>query len=281
MGSFRAAMARCKRSRKLARMNRAFLASLTLALTLFVATTSHAQTTPRVQVVNFTVDGDPPPDQYRQMLADGIRPTLAEVERCYNARLAVNPRLQGDFGLRLWVSARQVIRATAETSIGDTTLEECARAAIRQFTLPPQAPEGGASVRFIVRFTAPPPGTVPPAPVTVTPTQPAPIAPPARVAAVPPRVQVRVATARGPLDASGITTALPGAALEQCANGAVGDMPMNIAVSRRGVVSASAARGATIRDRALSRCVVLALRTMTVPTTAAGTRAQVVVTFTR
>ena len=148
-------------------MNRAFFASLTLALSFAFASSSHAQTTPRVQVVDFTVDGDPPPDEYRQMLADGIRPTLGEVERCYNTRLAANPRLQGDYRLRLWVSARQVIRATAETTLGDATLEECARAAIRQFTLPPQAPDGGATVRFVVRFTAPPVGTVPPAAVAV------------------------------------------------------------------------------------------------------------------
>lgn len=260
-------------------MNRAFLASLTLALSFAFASTSHAQTT-RVQVVNFTVDGDPPPEQYRQMLADGIRPTLVEVERCYNARLAVNPRLQGDYGLRLWVSARQVIRATAETSVGDTTLEECARAAIRQFTLPPQAPEGGATVRFVVRFTAPPVGTVPPAAVTVTPT---PVAPtqPTPVATPTPRAQVRISTSRGRLDAAAITAALPMAALEQCANGSVGNLPMNIVISRRGSTSSTVASGATVRDRALSRCVVLALRTMSAPVATGATRALLVVTYVR
>lgn len=261
-------------------MNRAFLASLTLTLFSAFASASHAQTTPRVQVVNFTVDGDPPPAQYQQMLTDGIRPTLAEVERCYNTRLAVNPRLQGDYGLRLWVSARQVIRATAETSVGDTTLEECARAAIRQFTLPPQAPEGGATVRFIVRFTAPPVGTVPPAAVAVTPT---PVAPtqPTPVATPTPRVQVSITRATGRLDAAAITAALPMAALEQCANGSVGNLPMNIVVNRRGATSSTAASGATVRDRPLSRCVVLALRTMTAPATTGSTRALVVVGFTR
>ena len=261
-------------------MNRAFLAPLTLALSFAFASTSHAQTTPRVQVLDFTVDGDPPPAQYQQMLADGIRPTLVEVERCYNTRLAVNPRLQGDYRLRLWVSARQVIRSTAETSVGDATLEECARVAIRQFTLPPQAPEGGATVRFVVRFTAPPVGTVPLAPVVVTPTPMAPTQP-TPVATPTPRAQVSISSSRGRLDAAAITAALPMAALEQCANGSVGNVPMNIVVSRRGTTSSSTARGATTRDRALSRCVVLALRTMTTAPAPGATRALLVVTYAR
>jgi hypothetical protein len=112
-----------------------------------------AQETPRVQVTDFTVDGNPPPAAYRDLLANAIRPTLSQVEQCYERRLSVSPQVRGDYRLRLWVSARQVIRATPESSVGDRELEECARAAIRQFTLPPQAPEGGATVRFVVRFT--------------------------------------------------------------------------------------------------------------------------------
>jgi hypothetical protein len=95
-----------------------------LSISLCLPDALAAQTTPRVQVTDFTVDGNPPPAEYRDLLANAIRPTIAQVEQCYDRRLAVTPTLGGDFRLRLWVSARQVIRATPESSVGDTELEE-------------------------------------------------------------------------------------------------------------------------------------------------------------
>ncbi len=261
------------------------VAFLLASLTLAVSMPASAQTTPRVQVTDFTVDGDPPPAAYRQVLADGIRPTIGDVEQCYNRRLAVRPTLAGDYRLRLWVSARQVIRATGETSIGDTELEECARAAIRRFTLPPQAPEGGATVRFVVRFTAPPPGTVPPAVTTpVTPPAPVivqtPVAPVAPPVVQTPRVAVEVRSPSGGLTAEAITSAFPALVFEPCATGVTGTLPVTLTISTRGRVTARASRGTTASAAAAS-CAVRQARTVTTPAARRASTARLTLTFLR
>lgn len=238
--------------------------------------------TERVRVEDFTVDGNPPPAEYRDLLANAVRPTLGAVERCYDQRLATNPRLGGDYRLRLWVSARQVIRATPESSLGDTELEECARAAIRTFTLPPQAPEGGATVRFVVRFTPPPAGTVV---ATPTPAQPSvimtPIAPTPPPTITSPRVQVRIESIRGALAAPSLEQTFPALGFETCASGGTGEIPVSVAINARGQISASAARGATLRDRTVSRCVVRQLEGLRAPTSRGRTRMRVVFVFLR
>lgn len=261
----------------------AALAALTSAL--LATSAARAQTaaaTDRVRVDEFTVDGNPPPAEYRDLLANAIRPTLGAVERCYDQRLAVNPRLGGDYRLRLWVSARQVIRATPESSVGDPQLEECARAAIRTFTLPPQAPEGGATVRFVVRFTPPPAGAVA---ATPAPAQPSvimtPIAPSTPAVITNPRVQVRIETIRGALAAPSLEQTFPAIGFEQCATGGTGEVPVSVAINARGQISASAARGATLRDRAVARCVVRQLETLRAPTSSGRTRMRVVFVFVR
>lgn len=236
--------------------------------------------TPRVQVLDFTVDGDPPPAQYRQMLVDGIAPTISTIEACYNQRLPTNPTLAGDYRLRLWVSARQVIRTTPETSLNDATLEECTRAAIRTFTLPPQAPEGGATVRFIVRFTAPPPGTVPaptPPPPVVTQTPVAPTPPPV---VSEPRVTVAIRSRTGALTAEQITAAFPGSVFETCATGITGTLPLTVNVSTRGRVTATGSRGTT-GSAAAASCAVRQARTVTAPTARRASTARLTLTFVR
>ncbi|MFO0714102.1 MAG: hypothetical protein U0353_29870 [Sandaracinus sp.] len=234
---------------------------------------------PRVQVTDFTVDGDPPPAEYRELLANAIAPTIGQVEQCYDRRLAVNPRLAGDYRLRLWVSARQVIRATPESSVGDTDLEECARAAIRQFTLPPQAPEGGATVRFVVRFTAPPPGTV-----AVTPSAPTvtltPIAPTPPPAITNPRVTVRIEAIRGALAAPSLESSFPAVGFEACANGQTGEVPVAVSINARGQIAANPGRG-TLRDRAVLRCVEQHLEALHAPASPGRTRLRAIFTFVR
>jgi hypothetical protein len=241
-----------------------------------------AQTTPRVQVTDFTVDGNPPPAEYRDILANAIRPTIGQVEQCYDRRLAVTPTLGGDFRLRLWVSARQVIRATPESSVGDAQLEECARTAIRQFTLPPQAPEGGATVRFVVRFTPPPAGTIPPA-VATTPAPTVtltPIAPTPPPAITNPRVTVRIETIRGALAAPSLESTFPALGFEQCANGQTGEVPVSVAINARGQIAASPGRG-TLRDRTVLRCVERQLEALHAPASSGRTRMRVIFTFLR
>jgi len=129
-----------------------FALALLLALPFF-ASTAAAQG--RVSIEELTVDGDPPPDMYRAMLIEGIRPSVEEIGTAYGRRLAERPGLHGDYRMRLWVSNREVVRITPETSIGDETMERLTREAIYRFRLPDAAPTGGAWVRFIVRFTAP------------------------------------------------------------------------------------------------------------------------------
>lgn len=262
------------------------LLAFALLASLLGASVAQAQTpaaTPRVRVEEFTVDGNPPPAEYRQILADAIRPTIGSVEQCYDRRLAVNPALGGDYRLRLWVSARQVIRATPESSVGDTELEECARSAIRRFTLPPQAPEGGATVRFVVRFTPPPQGSVPP--VAATPTPPpaiavTPIAPPQPQIITDPRVTVRIESVRGALAAPSLQSTFPALGFDTCATGQTGEIPVNVAINARGDIAASPGRG-TLRDRNVMRCVERTLEALHAPASNGRTRMRVVFTFVR
>jgi len=263
------------------------LSALVIVLLVSAVTARQAQAqstaaTPRVRVEEFTVDGNPPPAEYRQILSDAIRPTIGSVEQCYDRRLAVNPRLGGDYRLRLWVSARQVIRATPESSVGDTELEECARAAIRTFTLPPQAPEGGATVRFVVRFTPPPAGTVAPAPVVTPPPAiaVAPMAPPQPQIITDPRVTVRIESVRGALAAPSLQSTFPALGFDTCATGQTGEIPVNVAINARGQIAASPGRG-TLRDRNVMRCVERTLEALRAPTSAGRTRMRVVFTFVR
>jgi len=258
---------------------------LLLTLSLLAARAAHAQApgpSPRWVWGGLPAPGGPRPSWYRRFLADPILLTIGSGGQCYDRRLAVNPRLGGDFRLRLWVSARQVIRATPESSVGDTELEECARAAIRTFTLPPQAPEGGATVRFVVRFTPPPAGTVPAAPVIAPPPviAVAPIAPPQPQIITNPRVTVRIESLRGALAAPSLQSTFPALGFETCATGQTGEIPVNVAINSRGQVAASPGRG-TLRDRNVMRCLERTVEALRAPTSSGRTRLRAVFTFVR
>jgi len=261
----------------------AALAATLLSTLGLAARAAEAQTTtPRVRVEEFTVDGDPPPAQYRDLLANAIQPTIGAVERCYDQRLALNPALGGDYRLRLWVSARQVIRTTPESSVGDTVLEVCARAALRTFTLPPQAPEGGATGRFVGRFPPPPPGSGPPPapPATAPLITPLPMAPPRPAEITNPRIVVRIESIRGALAAPSLQTTFPALGFEGCANGMTGELPVSVSINARGQISARAGRG-TLRDRNVSRCVVQQVEALSAPASEGRTRMRVVFVFVR
>ncbi len=252
-----------------------------IALTLTSASASRAQSRPRVEVLDFTFDGDPPPSSYRQMLADGIAPTITRIERCYDQRLGASQRTAGDYRLRLWVSARQVIRVTPETSVGDTTLEECTRTAVRTFTLPPEAPSGGTTVRFVVRFTPPPAPSAPSAPAEppTTPTIRVPDAVTPPIAPLPiPHLSVAIRSRSGGLDADTITSLFPSALFEPCASGITGTLPLTVNVSTRGRVTAAASRGTT-RSASAAACVARAARTVTAPATRRASTIRLSLTF--
>lgn len=292
----------------------AALAAAPLAASVAAAQDASCQ----VALSELTVNDEPPPDQYRDLLATAIRPTIEPILQCYRDRTVQRPGIQGNLRLRLWVSARQVIRATPEEStLGDPQLEQCAIARIREFRLPDSAPDGGARVRFVLRFwqtgvPATAPGT---AGATATPgTAGAPGATstagaagatsttgsagatggatqgqviPPFMAALPPgtapaqlgRARIHVDAIRGAIAADALTAAIPQTTFDQCPAGA-GDLRVRMTIARDGSIRARQA-GGTIRDRALVRCIVDRLRARTTPAATANTRATITVTLTR
>jgi hypothetical protein len=245
----------------------------------------------RVAIDELTVDGDPPPDEYRTLLSNALRPHLEEIRDVYGRRLAERPGVGGDYRLRLWVSAHEVIRITPESSLGDDTLERQTREAIYRFRLPPEAPAGGAWVRFVVRFTPPAsgpgsagsaPALPPPAPATAPD---AGTAAPGYTAVLPgvavPSLRlptVRIDRITGALSESALGGALPVPALGRCVGPAGGDLPVRVSIDRRGRVSASPARG-TLRHRATVRCIEEAIEALTFAPEAGPTRARITVTI--
>lgn len=271
--------------------------ALSVLFVFSLAGTARAQNTATASVAELTVDDQRPPDRYRDLLATGLQPTLRPVLQCYLDRLAQVPSAQGSLRLRLWVSARQVIRATEEAStLGDDAFDECARAAVRTFRLPDAAPEGGAAVRFTLYFSrnglaspplrapgevfatadasipvrAPTPATPPPTP---TPTPPPPAPEPAA------RAAIRVDSVRGGLEADAILAAIPPAAFDACPAGA-GERALTLSISRTGTVRATAGRG-TLRQRDVFQCVMRTVRAVRMPAARPATRATITVTLSR
>ncbi|MCX7808124.1 MAG: hypothetical protein N2515_05920 [Deltaproteobacteria bacterium] len=239
-----------------------------LGLLLNLVQPAFAQPWGKVEIIDFTVDGHPVPPQYQNMFERGIRPTVAEIEACYARRLMERPGLGGDFRLRLWVSARQVIRVTPESSVGDSVLEECTRAAILRFTLPPEAPEGGATVRFAVRFV-PQPASSQPAPSLPPPpstkdgesssTNNAPVHPPKAQGEK--GLTIRIDSIDGPLRSSLLQGSFPAVGLEACTQGWKGVLRLRIRINRAGRISARAERG-QMESPGLIRCVVQRLESI-------------------
>lgn len=287
------------------------LAALALALIGLAPAGALAQG--RVSIENLTIDGDPPPDEYRAVLATGLRPSLETIRDCYSRRLVIRPAVGGDYALRMWVSNREVIRITPESHVGDDELEECTRTAIYAFRLPPEAPAGGAWVRMTVRFLAPPPGTVPlPPPSTGAPPAPGPATPPPATGgsssggaptsgssagsgttsstSVPGSLSdlmtalpggasmptVTIDSVSGAMERARFEGGLPVPALAACADGTVGSFPVRVSIDAEGHLRARAGRGMASPVR---RCVVDALQAMTLPPGSGPTRARITLSF--
>lgn len=121
-----------------------------LVLALSVARAEHAYSqsrVPAVRVADLTVDGIVPPPTYADLLLAGIAPIIDDLRGC----LLATPG-SGQLRLRLWVSARQVIRTTVLESSIEGELQRCAVARIRTIRLPDDAPPGGAEVKFTLHF---------------------------------------------------------------------------------------------------------------------------------
>ncbi len=255
--------------------------ALALLASLCIASPALAQT---VVVHDLTVDGDPPPAEYRAMLDAAIATAVVPIRTCYAAALTTHPGLGGDLRLRLWVSARQVIRVTPETHIDDATLETCAHDRVHEFTLPPQAPEGGAQVRFVMTFT-PPAGSVsappPPPPSAATSTTSphgsaimTPLVPPPTVALP---VTIAVDRVRGALSQEALQYVFNHAGFEQCTTVQHGTVPVSVSVSAAGRARTTLGRG-TLRDAAFRQCIEQHVTSATYPTGTAATRLRVIVT---
>lgn len=254
-------------------------------LTLATPAVALAQT---VTVHDLTVDDQVPPDQYRSMLDAAIARTVGPIRDCYTRELASHPGLGGDLRLRLWVSARQVIRVTPETTLGDAALETCAHDEVHRFTLPPQAPEGGARVNFVMRFTpgatgpstttstpivAPPPTTTAP-PTTPTPSIMTAVPVPERTA---PPFTVAFDRLRGALTSEVLSLVLPRTAFASCwRSGVTGSLPISVSVTAAGVASARAGRG-SMRDATARTCITGVITRTAFPTAARNTRVRVTV----
>ena len=271
---------------------RALLSALVLTL---LAPVAHAQTAtgPEVLVDQLTVDDQVPPSQYQTLLDAAIAERVAPIRTCYERRLAARSGLAGEVRLRLWVSARQVIRATQEsTTLADTELETCARDEVRRFTLPPQAPEGGAAVRFRISFRVPAgwapragtssssttgeAATVPTIPPVVTPLPEGMVVPLARVS-----LSWRVDSASGGLTAEELTASTLGQELGRCVaptTTAVGELPLRLTIRRTGVTRYSTGRG-TLRDRVMIRCLQTAVTAMRFEPRPRSTTARITVTL--
>lgn len=247
------------------------LSLFAVALALALPGLASAQT---ITVHDITIDDDPPPEDYRAMLDAAIAAHLAPIRECYVRELATHPGLGGDLRLRLWVSARQVIRVTPESSIGDAALETCAHDRVHEFTLPPQAPEGGARVRFVMTFV---PGAAAPTPPPSTPPI---ITPMAHPPAPPPTVHpptIALDRLRGALSEEALTFVLGHERFAQCTTTQAGSLPINVAIDRRGHARASAGRS-TLRDAAYRTCVLAAIEAAQFPTASANTRVRVTIT---
>ncbi len=109
-----------------------------------------------VELHDLTLDGSPPDEDLAPRIAAHAERLEALALACYEPRLAERPDLAGVHGVRVWVSANQVIRVTPEeTTIADPELEQCVKDALLAYEIPPEAPSGGVRVRFRLVFTPP------------------------------------------------------------------------------------------------------------------------------
>lgn len=279
-------------------------ARLPIALALFAwlslpATRSDAQVQP-VALSNLTVeDRDPPADLLRRFEdeTDGVMTGLSV---CYAQRLAAVAGLGGQWRLRLWVSAQQVIRVTPESgTFEDAELLQCVKQELLRFRLPPDAPRAGANVRFRLTFSPPAAGQTLvcverrcgavacsasgqaccPGAVCGDGLEcrdalcQAPLPPPPPP---PPPIHVEVTRARGGMTLAELGAALPATLFERCSVGPTGDTAFSLTVLRTGVVRATRLSG-SLRDRSARTCLRDALVALRLEPRTRTTYARVVV----
>lgn len=108
---------------------------------------------------DLTFGGRPPPERYADDVYEEADRVIDSLESCYAAALLRSASVGGAHALRLWVSARRVIRVTTEsTELADDELERCVKQALLDYDLPPQVPDSGVRVRFRLVFAPPPAG---------------------------------------------------------------------------------------------------------------------------
>lgn len=112
-----------------------------------------------IVLTDLTIRGSPPPEEHAETVTGHVNTLLGRMERCYADHLQRRPELGGEHQLRLWVSARQVIRVTAEEpALEDEELALCIKQTLLAYRLPRGTPRGGVRVRFKLVFTPPPDG---------------------------------------------------------------------------------------------------------------------------
>lgn len=266
-----------------------------------VTGSAHAQTpTAFVAIRDLTVEGRDAPSDLRSALDDQTTGVMHAFDVCYAAAQGRRGDAAGEYGLRLWVSAQQVIRVTQESAtITDTELYECVKQRLLEFHLPPDSPRAGVTVRFRLVFTAPAAGTAVTcsasscsavacgamgapccavstcsAGVCLDGTCQTPPPPPA------PPITVAVTRSRGGRTMEELAAAIPSATFGACVDSNTtfhGDVPFTVTVTTRGAVRATASRG-TLRDRAAITCLRSALTHLALDRRARTTYGRIVVT---
>lgn len=279
-------------------MHRTALLALVIA-SFLPATTSSAQTR-HVAISDLTVEQRDPPASLMQRLQDETVGVMGGLTGCYAQRLAARADLAGEWRLRLWVSAQQVIRVTPEGgTFEDPDLLVCVKQRLLEFRLPPDAPRAGANVRFRLSFTSPASGNTlacassrcaevacgaleqaccpgsacgPGAECREALCR-APLPPPPPP---PPPIRVEVARARGGMTVSEVATAFPSSTFASCASGSTGDVVMSVTITRAGRVRATRTSG-SLSDRTARTCIRDAMVALALEARSRTTYARVVV----
>lgn len=269
-------------------MQRLALPLLVIASLLVPTGIAAAQAHP-VVLSDLTVEDRDPPDYLMRRMQDETVGVMAGLTGCYVQRLGARADLAGDWRLRLWVSAQQVIRVTPEGgSFEDADLLGCVKQELLRFRLPSDAPRGGATVRFRLQFSAPTSGQTfactgsncalvacgaleqvcCPGSSCTSGSEcrealcRAPLPPP------PPPARVALSRVRGALTTEQLAAAFSPAVFAGCVTGPVGNATFSVSVSRTGRVRATRVAG-TLRDRDARTCLRDAIVGITLPS---GTR---------
>lgn len=234
------------------------------------------------------MDGRRAPESFHEMLSEAVGNALTPILDCYRHRLAERPDLTGDLRLRLWVSARQVIRATPEQELSDEALQTCATGHVRRVRLPPAAPGAGAAVRLLLRFALGPRTTEPPPGVLVAEVE----GPVATSGETPISVGVRIVS--GPREIREIVNAIPTTAFARCLDErpephGAGEVELDVRIERDGTMQGAHQRNSFVpgatgasagpRARAIVMCTCGVIDRAPLGHGAARARARIVVAY--